>query len=284
MPGWITRGGADALEDLAFGSGAALCHLDRIAAADVVPQTLWRARLALNAAAACVGFSGRRESAAQLRDALHLLRPGAHPGPAGEVFRHWIRAVARPISEESPGRAFPDVSAERIARWLDAGRGQGRGGTPVDRAAAVLEAVLSEAPRAETQALILGDATLALALGWSHLVPFLATGLKSRDLSRRGGDLRRACHRAVVVAAGPAARLAADLARGAGRLRAVAPKLRARGADRAVALFLTRDALAPVALTGIMSDRAARRLCERLVGLGALRELTGRDAFRLYGV
>jgi hypothetical protein len=33
-----------------------------------------------------------------------------------------------------------------------------------------------------------------------------------------------------------------------------------------------------------MSDRAARRLCDRLVALGALRELTGRDSFRLYGV
>jgi hypothetical protein len=35
---------------------------------------------------------------------------------------------------------------------------------------------------------------------------------------------------------------------------------------------------------GGMSDRAARRLCDRLVDLGTLRELTGRDTFRLYGV
>ena len=64
------------------------------------------------------------------------------------------------------------------------------------------------------------------------------------------------------------------------------PKLRAKGAGRAVELFLSRDAVAPAALVrgGELSDRAARRLCDRLVALGALRELTGRDAFRLYGV
>jgi hypothetical protein len=68
----------------------------------------------------------------------------------------------------------------------------------------------------------------------------------------------------------------------------VAPKLRAKGAARSVDLFLSRDALAPAALVREMpdslSDRAARRLCERLVALGALRELTGRDSFRLYGI
>ncbi|MCP1169857.1 DUF1403 family protein, partial [Limimaricola sp. ASW11-118] len=65
---------------------------------------------------------------------------------------------------------------------------------------------------------------------------------------------------------------------------AVAPKLRAKGADAAVEVFLAQDALAPTALTHLMSDRAARRLCDRLVALGALRELTGRDSFRLYGL
>jgi hypothetical protein len=64
--------------------------------------------------------------------------------------------------------------------------------------------------------------------------------------------------------------------------------LRAKGAARAVELFLSQDVLTPVALARampeILSERAARRLCERLVDLGVLRELSGRDTFRLYGV
>jgi len=59
--------------------------------------------------------------------------------------------------------------------------------------------------------------------------------------------------------------------------------LRAKGAEKAVEMFLAQDALTPGALS-FMSDRAARRLCDRLVELSAVRELTGRDTFRLYGL
>lgn len=279
MPEWASRCTGETLEEAAFLSGAALAHLDLVARSAPVPQALWRARLALTAAEACVGLVGRRERAGQLRDALHLMRPGDRPGPAGEVFQQWSTAVVRPISVAGLAKALPGVTAQQIALCLDA-----IGVNPVDRAAAVLEAVLADTPRAEKAALVLADAVLATSLGWDHLLPLLALALRSRDLRMRGDDLRLACHRAVTLAAGQALPLAADLARRASRLEAVAPKLRAKGAERAVALFLSRDALAPTALVAFMSDRAARRLCDRLVDLGAVRELTGRDTFRLYGV
>ena len=93
-----------------------------------------------------------------------------------------------------------------------------------------------------------------------------------------------ACHRAILAAAAGAAREATDLVRRSARLKEVAPQLRAKGSDEAVELFLSQDAVAPTALTSLRSDRAARRFCDRLVALGAARELTGRDTFRLYGV
>ena len=280
LPGWINPNRAEGIEDACFLSGAALSLLHLACAHPDIPQALWRARLALDAAEACVRGAGRRERVADLRDAMHLTRPGDHPGPAGEVLQHWSRAVERPVSAASLSRALPKLAPETIALMLDAA---GQGGA-VTRAAMVIEAVLVDSPRAEVPAMILGDAVLAQALGWSHLVPLLASGLKTRDLRQRGEALRLACHRAVVASARPAIQTAADLMRRADRLRAVAPKLRAKGAARAVEVLLTQDAVAPSALVPILSDRAARRLCDRLVALGVVRELTGRETFRLYGL
>ncbi len=278
LPGWIIAGPAERLEPAAFRSGAALAHLAFATSAADVPQALWRDRLALAAAEVCAGHAGRREGAGALRDTLHLTKAGDDPGPGGRIFRHWSRSVARPISVAHLGRALDGVASERIALCLDA-----TGPTPVDCAAQVIEAVLTDSLRGETEALILADAVLAQSLGWTHVLPLLTLVLKARDLRLQGDDLRMACHRAAVAGVGQALSLAGVLARGAARLRAVEPKLRARGAGQAVELFLSRDALAPGALD-FMSDRAARRLCDRLVSLGAVRELTGRDSFRLYGL
>ena len=276
-PGWAATGRPADPEEAAFRAGAALAHLQGVMAQPGLPLTLWRDRLAFETAAATVRCSGRSEGVAELRDTLHLARPGDPLGPAGEVGQVWRRAVARPRTARGL-TPLPGVAPEGISREL------ARIGSPVARAAATLESVLTETPRAETAALILAEAALARALGWERIVPLLANGLAPRDLRREGDDLRLACHQAVVRAATRAAGLAQDLTQRAARLHAVMPKLRAKGAEAALELFLAQDALAPTALTHLMSDRAARRLCDRLVALGALRELTGRDSFRLYGL
>lgn len=279
MPSWVTSGQAETSEDVAFLSGAALSHLHLVLNQQDVPQSLLRARLALRAAEVCVTHLGRPERAAELRDAVAFLQPGDSPGPAGEVYLPWQQAVKRPISLQVLPRALSDLEPELIATWLDTGQG-----APVSRAAAVLQAVLEDRPRDPASALILADAALAQALEWNHVLPLLGLGLKRADLRRTGAELRTASHRAIFAAAAEATREAADLARRAARLKEVGPKLRAKGADEAVGLFLGQDAVAPATLTSLRSDRAARRFCDRLVELGAVRELTGRDTFRLYGV
>lgn len=80
--------------------------------------------------------------------------------------------------------------------------------------------------------------------------------------------------------------LSADLGRRAEKLLAVAPKLRAKGADTIVDRLLSEDAI--MASRGDrnigMSDRGLRRLFDRLVELGAVRELSGRTTSRIYGL
>ncbi|WP_371134882.1 DUF1403 family protein [Methylocystis sp.] len=61
---------------------------------------------------------------------------------------------------------------------------------------------------------------------------------------------------------------------------------RAKKATRVVDLLLADDCVSAsrAAKTAGLSDRAARRLFDRLNELGAVRELTGRANFRLYGL
>ena len=91
---------------------------------------------------------------------------------------------------------------------------------------------------------------------------------------------------AIALAAASALDLAAHLSRRSTILLAVAPKLRAKPALKIVDLLLAEDCVSPAeaARQAAMTDRAARRLFDRLVALGAARELSGRPAFRLYGL
>jgi hypothetical protein len=80
--------------------------------------------------------------------------------------------------------------------------------------------------------------------------------------------------------------LAVDLSKRAEKLLAVAPKLRAKGASRVVALLLADDCVMPARAAKVarLSERASRRLFDRLMAHGAVRELSGRPNFRLYGL
>jgi hypothetical protein len=274
-PSWIAVGGSEDADGTHFFSGASLGHMHLVVGHRAVPHALWRGRLAVRAAAAVSGFIGRTERMAEVRDELHLTRPGDLHGPAGALGQAWARLVTRPLTVAHLAPCC-GLAPETVAEAFDAGTGD-----PVARGAAVLRHVLTEHPRREAAALMLADVALAQSLRWSRVVPLLALGLARRDMRDARAE---ACHRAVVKAVVQADRDARDLAMKAAHLRAVAGQLRGKQADAAVGMFLTRDAVAPWELTHLMSPRAARRLCERLIDLGAVREMTGRDTYRIYGL
>lgn len=61
LPSWVTAARADVPEDVAFLSGAVRGHLHLVLNRDEVPQSLFRERLAVRAAEACVTLQGRPE-------------------------------------------------------------------------------------------------------------------------------------------------------------------------------------------------------------------------------
>ncbi|WP_138471029.1 DUF1403 family protein [Poseidonocella sp. HB161398] len=283
LPRWVQRDDPGDPDSAAFRSGAALMALDVALRAPGLPAPLLRDRLALRTAEACLRRAGRPERLPELRDEVHLLREGESPGPGGAVFLDWRRATRLRLGPGWEARArqvLPDLPAPADLPLA-----------PVARAAALLAACLEAAPRAQVPGLILAEATLSAALGWTHPLPLLAGHLNRADL-REPAQLLPACQRAVIAAANEALPLAEELTRRAARLAQVAPKLRAKASDAVVALFLAEDAVSPArALTPVirgsrhpMTDRAARRICDRLVSLGAVRELSGRDTFRIYGL
>jgi hypothetical protein len=136
---------------------------------------------------------------------------------------------------------------------------------------------------------------IAIRLRWPRPVPLIATKLLDPTLRPPGASRRptpndpawpNAAAGAIALAAASALDLAADIARRSNTLIAVAPKLRSKPAQRIVALLLSQDCLSPAeaARQAPMSGRAARRLFDRLVALGAAREFSGRSTFRLYGL
>ncbi|WP_287255667.1 DUF1403 family protein [Mesorhizobium sp.] len=144
----------------------------------------------------------------------------------------------------------------------------------------------------------LADALLAQRLGWAHAVPLLgaeaalgtsvrprrsaansvATGIETDP--ERAKSLLAAQARAALRAID----LSAELERRSDRLLAVAPKLRAKAADLVVDKLLSDDAIVASEKIAGMSGRGLRRLFDRLVELDAVRELSGRPTFRIYGL
>lgn len=303
LPAWIMdTSEAETLVEAGFAAGSALALLHTVLSdpSISVPSDLLRNRLALPAAQTCCKIEGRTVSEADLRDVFLLTAPGDTRGPDGDMLALWS-VVARFDLRRSDwierfATSCPVPMQEFLAElFMDTPELLSQS-TPVAQACSWANAVLEEFPRQEAIALQCADIALAKALGWSHAIPLCALHLKRRDFRQladgdaKGFELTFTA--SVARAANDATRLAHDLARRAVRLRNVAPKLRTKGSEDALQLFLSEDAIYPPTMLSptirgsgtAMTARSARRFCDRLVELGVARELTGRATFRLYGV
>jgi hypothetical protein len=297
---------ADAAFGAAFATGAGLALLDQILRANPSFAGALRQRLALRAATACASIARHREDERGLRDAEYLAAASADPGPAGRLHRLWRRLTSQPTGLDAERlRMAADllglpqtIDIETLAGALKNLARENR--NPLAAAALAGSATLralADAPRldAEILALWLADLMLAARLGWTAPVPLLATAITHASLRTKSSGKRprpddadwgESCAKAYALAAYDAHALACDLSRRADKLLSLLPKLRAKGASRVIELLLSDDAVSPAraAKSARLSDRAARRLFDRLCDLGALRELSGRPSFRLYGL
>jgi hypothetical protein len=300
-PGAPAPAGESASLEAAFLAGAGLGALDAFLRLAPPWAGVWRRRLALAAATASVSLIGRREDEAALRDAWMLRRPGDDPGPAGRVLGAWRSLSDRsdplaPERVEAAAQNFGLALGDALPAIVAAAQELAAGDRPAVLAAAeTARRVVALRPDAELLAFWLADAVLAARLRWGSetlALPLLVGQIAHPSLKTREGrrprpgdaDWPRLCCLAYACAAGAACDLGADLARRADRLNSVAPKLRAKGAGAVIAALLDDDALTAAGGAGRMSERALRRLFDRLAALGAVRELSGRDSFRLYGL
>lgn len=278
-----------------FLAGGALAAIHPIARSEHPLGLLWRQRLALANAAVLVRQGGRTEDAAALRDAWYLRRETDDPGPGGRILKAWRHLGERAAMAPEDGllglsALFELRFGDALEEVVTAATGlAARKGSAVAAAAEIAAASMRLIPHSEPLALWLADMMLAHRLKWPMAVPLLAGQIRRGDLRaavRAGaGDQAwpTACAEAYARAAAVASDLYADLVRRANRLLAAAPKLRGKDAGRMVAILLMEDAQ-PAGAGETVSDRSTRRLFERLVSLGAVRELTGRPTFRLYGL
>jgi hypothetical protein len=286
--------------DAAYAAGAALNSLDNLVRQDQSWAGVWRQRLALRNAAAAVNLRGRREDESALRDTHYLRGAGDDPGPAGHLLMAWRRLASRttscdaemvrPVAEQHLGLQWDDALAEIVANAEEMVASSRP--APV-LAAEIAAAVYRARPDAELLGFWLADALLAQRLRWPISVPLLMGQVASpvfksgenRKRIRPGTEgWGRAVFLAYATAAAEACDLGIELAQRAAKLTTVAPKLRAKGSGDVIKLLLSDDAVPGSWSSSKLSARGARRLFYRLGEMDAVRELSGRPTFRLYGL
>ncbi|KQS59404.1 hypothetical protein ASG39_19025 [Rhizobium sp. Leaf371] len=300
LPGWTRPRGRDITEsDAAFAAGIALKSFDDLISAEPPWIGCWRDRLALKSAAVAAKMLGRSEEEPAIRDAVLLTAVGDDPGPAGKLF-----SATRMLTRQSGTITTPfvkELAALLGIRWddgltsipdlFDTAIPGGRAAPFV--AADLVAAMCATRPDAEVLALGLADVVLSQTLKWPRPVPLLLPERFGPAFRTIGGSGRvrpgepaypKAICLALVDGVEAALRLAMEIDRRAARLLAVAPKLRTKGAGPVIGKLLNEDAVPASAPGSTLSRWAATRLFERLESFEAVRELSGRSSFRIFGL
>ncbi|SDH14190.1 DUF1403 family protein [Pelagibacterium luteolum] len=300
VPAWARpRSEAQSDADAAYLAGAALISLDYLVREAPAWAGVWRMRLALKSVVAASRLLRRADAETDLRDAHVFRSVGADPGPAGKVLLAWRRLASRSATlDEDVVRSIAELLdlkwdgalAEVLANAQEM-YGSQRSAPTI--AAELAASAYRARPDAELLAYWLADAVLAQKFHWPVPIPLLAGQILSPVLrtGKLGNRIRpgetgwgRAVFTAYAQAAADACDLGIDLDKRAGRLLEVAPRLRAKGSAQVVKLLLEEDGLPASWSSAKLSARGARRLFERLEELGAVRELSGRPTFRIYGL
>lgn len=300
LPGWALARGRDIDErDAVFAAGIALKSLDDLIRAGPLWIGCWRDRLALKSAAVAARMLGRNEEVDALRDAVLLTPADGDPGPAGKLFLA-TRLLAR--QSRMPGTPLVKELATLLSiRWdddlasitdlIDTAIQSGRA-APL-AVADLISAIATLRPDAEVLSLGLADVVLALKLKWPKPVPLILPARFSPAFRTIGGRGRarprepaypKAICLALVDGVEAALHSAAEIDRRAARLVAVTPKLRTRGAEPVIRKLFNDDAVSATSPGGQLSRWAASRLFERLEAQDAVRELSGRSSFRIFGL
>jgi len=296
LPGWTRAVGV--LPSLRL--GAQLGNLHQILAISPITGLL-ADRVALLSAAKVLARSGRPEGLAELRDMRMM---GEAAGPAAPILSAWTWLGTLPWEDSASTRFRPrrgdnetdhdDADRRHHSRLQDLIRTLGLrdAGTDEDLALALGRAAALPCPLAAVGAALDASAGLPLpiqllatdyvvgrCLGWPLPLYSLGLGrLNQPDPTSQG------VARTLLAGLDEVEAILRPLMPKADILVASSRRVRTRQAQAVVTRILAQDVVWSGSIRDVLPDRPGRRLLQRLVELGGLRELSGRTTYRFYGL